>query len=225
MAAPTDVTMKNLAGEWVMDKTISNPTEPVLALQGMGWMTRKALNMATITLNVKHAVPDPAKPTVHQIDIAQSLTGGIPGTSETRITDWEKRLHEDHVFGKLDGQSRYLRGSSVDGKVRPAVVVNTKVDDAVLAEKVSRFLRGEILADGAETEGFLVETEAAEEFGEGEGLWLQSFVVNEEKKWTAEQVWGFENINGQRLHCRRVVVAKDGKCEMARLVYSFSKKA
>ena len=154
----------------------------------MGWMTRKALNMATITLNVKHAIPDPAKPTVHQIDIAQSLTGGIPGTSETRITDWEKRLHEDHVFGKLDGQSRYLRGSSVDGKVRPAVVVNTKVDDAVLAEKVGRFLRGEILNDGAETEGFLVETEAAEEFGEGEGLWLQSFVVNNEKGWTAEQV-------------------------------------
>ena len=154
----------------------------------MGWMTRKALNMATITLNVKHAIPDPAKPTVHQIDIAQSLTGGIPGTSETRITDWEKRLHEDHVFGKLDGQSRYLRGSSVDGKVRPAVAVNTKVDDAVLAEKVGRFLRGEILNDGAETEGFLVETEAAEEFGEGEGLWLQSFVVNNEKGWTAEQV-------------------------------------
>ncbi|PLN76868.1 hypothetical protein BDW42DRAFT_177918 [Aspergillus taichungensis] len=225
MAAPTDVTIKNLAGEWVMDKSISNPTEPVLALQGMGWMTRKALNMATITLNVKHAIPDPAKPTVHQIDIAQSLTGGIPGTSETRITDWEKRLHEDHVFGKLDGQSRYLRGSSVDGKVRPAVVVNTKVDDTVLAEKVARFLRGEILNDGAETEGFLVEAEAAEEFGEGEGLWLQSFVVNNEKGWTAEQVWGFENINGQRLHSRRVVVAKDGKCEMARLVYSFSKKA
>lgn len=37
-----------------------------------------------------------------------------------------------------------------------------------------------------------------------------------------QQVWGFEMINGQRHHSRRVVVAKDGKYLLARLVYDYN---
>jgi len=50
-------------------------------------------------------------------------------------------------------------------------------------------LRGEILADGSETEGFLVEA-LGEEYGDGEGLYIQNFVVNKDAGygWTAEQV-------------------------------------
>lgn len=38
---------------------------------------------------------------------------------------------------------------------------------------------------------------------------------------SASQVWGFELVNGERRHARRVAVAKDGKVELARLVYTF----
>ncbi|KAA8649898.1 hypothetical protein EYZ11_001153 [Aspergillus tanneri] len=218
MAAPADITIKNLSGEWTMDKTISNPTEPILALQGMGFLTRKALNLATITLHV-HQYPDAEDSKVRHLDIDQIVTGGIKGTSERRITDWTKREHEDHIFGKVVGQSRFLRGiAGADGKVRPNVDFQTETTD----EKVKKFLRGEILVDGSETEGFLVE-EQGEEYGEGQGLWLQNFVRNEESGWTAEQIWGFETVNGQRYYTRRVVVAKGDKVEMARFVYTFIK--
>ncbi|KAK1142531.1 hypothetical protein N8T08_007505 [Aspergillus melleus] len=219
MAAPADITIKNLSGEWTMDKNVSDPTEPLLVLQGMGWMLRKALNMATITLQV-HSHADSTDPKLLQVDIDQVVTGGIKGTSEHRTTDWTKREHEDHIFGRVEGQSRLFRGvKGEDGKVRPNVDIQTKTDD----ETVKKFLRGEVLADGSTTEGFLVDAEG-EEYGEGEGLWLQSFVNNLNNGWTAEQIWGFENVNGERYYTRRVVVSKDGKSELARFVYTFIKR-
>ncbi|RHZ68484.1 uncharacterized protein CDV56_108303 [Aspergillus thermomutatus] len=221
MAAPADVTIKNLNGEWTMEKNISDPTDPVLTLQGVSWVTRKAISYATVTLIVKE-YPDSEDAKLVHIDIDQVLTGGLKGTSEKRQTDWLEREHNDHIFGKIMGRSRLLRGSKGDdGKVRPAVDINTKIDDP----KVKQFLRGEILADGSPCEGFLVDNEG-EEYGEGECLFLQSFVVNQDSGygWTAEQIWGFETINGQRYHTRRVVVAKDGEFKMARLVYIFVKK-
>jgi hypothetical protein len=224
MAAPADITIKNLNGEWTLDKSVSNDADPVLALQGMSWLTRKAIGLATLTLKV-HQYPDSANPTVINIDIDQIATGGIKGTSEKRITDWTARPHTDHIFGNVEGQSRVVRGTTgADGKVRPNLDVSTKVGNDADDAKVGRFLRGEILADGSETEGFLVEA-LGEEYGDGEGLYIQNFVVNKDAGygWTAEQVWGFEIVQGERRYTRRIVVAKDGKYQMIRFVYSFLK--
>ncbi|KAF7160310.1 hypothetical protein CNMCM5623_005830 [Aspergillus felis] len=221
MAAPADVTIKNLNGEWTMEKNISDPSDPILSFQGVSWVTRKAISYATVTLIVKEYADSQDAKLLH-VDIDQVLTGGLKGTSEKRQTDWVAREHNDHIFGKLMGQSRLIRGSKGDdGKVRPAVDINTKIDNP----KVKQFLRGEILIDGSPSEGFLVDN-VGEEYGEGEGLFLQSFVVNQDDGygWTAEQVWGFETINGQRYHTRRVVVAKGGEFKMARLVYTYVKR-
>ncbi|RAL17179.1 uncharacterized protein BO97DRAFT_358764 [Aspergillus homomorphus CBS 101889] len=218
MAAPAEVTIKNLSGEWTMNKSLSNPTDAILALQGMSWLTRKALNLATITLHID-TYPDPEDSTITHINIDQTLTGGIKGTSEHRISDGQKREHTDHIFGHVQGQSRYFRGSSSsDGKVRPNFAFLTKSDDP----KVAQFLNGEILADGKPAEGFVVENGLGEELGEGEGLWFGSFVESLDNGWTAEQIWGFEMIDGQRYYTRRVVVAKEAKYELARFVYSYA---
>jgi len=54
---------------------------------------------------------------------------------------------------------------------------------------------------------------------------LQSYVKNQDSGygWTAEQIWGFEIINGKRYHTRRVIVknAKGDKSERVRLVYDY----
>ncbi|KAJ5295985.1 hypothetical protein PENANT_c001G01202 [Penicillium antarcticum] len=212
MAAPADVTIKNLSGEWVMDATLSNPTDPILALQGMGWIMRKGLSYATVTLYV-HSYPDTETPSIPHIDIQQVITGGIQGTKESRTLDWTEREHTDNIFGTLHGRSRLLDGKSEDGTLRPALEVQTLVGEAEADAKIGKFLRGEILVDGSKSEGFSGET--------GEGAFVQSFVRNDKAGWCAEQVWGFEVVEGERRHTRRVVVSKDGKLEMARLVYIF----
>ncbi|KAJ5082734.1 hypothetical protein N7532_011777 [Penicillium argentinense] len=220
MAAPADVTIKNLSGQWVMDATLSNPTDPILALQGMSWFLRKALPYATVTLHV-HEYPDSANPKVYHIDVDQVITGGISGSKEARTLDWTSREHVDNIFGTLSGKSRHFRGAKgEDGKIRPAVEVQTSVGKPEDDAKVQKFLRGEILSDGSASDGFLVDEEG-EEFGEGEGLYMQSFVQNNENGWTAEQIWGFELVDGERRHTRRVAVTKAGKVELARLVYTF----
>lgn len=157
----------------------------------MSWFLRKALPYATVTLHVKEYT-DSANPQVYHIDVDQVITGGISGSKEARQLDWQEREHVDNIFGSLRGKSRFLRGSKAnDGKVRPAVEFQTKVGDAEKDAKVQRFLRGEVLLDGSAAEGFVVDDEGAE-FGEGEGLWMQSFVVNEQNGWTAEQVCGLQ---------------------------------
>ncbi|KAJ5086755.1 hypothetical protein NUU61_008062 [Penicillium alfredii] len=263
MAAPADITIKNLNGEWVMDSTLSNPTDSILALvwtflslsqsrgyigcfserlhcekresnteepstnnspkQGMSWFLRKALPYATVTLHV-HQYTDTESPLVYHIDIDQVITGGITGSKEARKLDWEEREHVDNIFGKLQGRSRMFRGAKADdGKVRPSVDVHTKVGESEADAKVQKFLRGEVLVDGSASDGFIVDDEGAE-FGDGDGLWMQSFVRNEESGWTAEQIWGFELVEGERRYTRRVAVTKDGQVELARLVYTFQQR-
>lgn len=35
------------------------------------------------------------------------------------------------------------------------------------------------------------------------------------------QIWGFEIVNGERRHTRRIAAAKGGKYEIIRFVYTF----
>lgn len=125
----------------------------------------------------------------------------MKGTTELRVTDSTFRDNKDHIFGFVKGSSTLIRGSKgADGKARPNVQVNTKIGKEADDAKVQRFLRGEILADGSETEGFIVEDEG-EEYGEGEGLWLVNWVINQDSgKWTAEQVRILLLLSGKRIY-------------------------
>lgn len=169
-----------------------------------------------MTVNV-HQYADSENPTLIHVDAQQVITGGIQGTKETRKLDWTEREHVDHIFGTLRGCSRHLAAAkSEDGAVRPVIEIQTQVGSPEADAKVQKFLIGETLIDGSKSEGFLAE--------EGEGAFLQSFVKNESAGWTAEQVWGFEIVDGERRHTRRVVVVKDGKVASARLVYAFKER-
>ncbi|KAK2732819.1 hypothetical protein FQN55_003920 [Onygenales sp. PD_40] len=209
MAAPAEATILNLNGSWLMDKTDSADPDEIFKLQGMSWLTRKAISIASVTLKFTQTTVDGV---VH-VNVDQVLTGGIKGTTETRTLDWAESPHQDHIFGSVIGQNRFVKAApGPDGKSRPAVEVQTRVGGAE-DESVAKFLRGEILENGDVTEGFLVD-EQNENF-------LQSWVRSQDSGWTGEQIWGFETVNGVRRHTRRIVVAKDDKCVKARMVYTY----
>jgi hypothetical protein len=46
-------------------------------------------------------------------------------------------------------------------------------------------------------------------------------MVSKESGWTAEQTWGFEEIDGKRYHTRRSIVTKDEGCKRGRVVYDY----
>ncbi|KAM0278023.1 hypothetical protein ACHAQH_005392 [Verticillium albo-atrum] len=192
MAAPAEKTINNLTGKWVMNKTLSDSPEPALALQGVSWMLRKGIGLATVTLNIKQydGAPSPpstaSEPATH-IDISQTATGGIKGTTENRCLDMEFREHSDWLFGNCRGQSDWRSAE--------------EIEDAHLKKG---WLEGE-----------------AENTGPQGKSHVYSHVENLDTFWTATQIWGFQEIDGARRYARNIVVAKgDDKVEF-RLVYDY----
>ncbi|KAF2146600.1 uncharacterized protein K452DRAFT_355080 [Aplosporella prunicola CBS 121167] len=118
MAAPANKTLNDLNGAWVMNKTLSGDSDAVLALQGVGWLTRTAIGLATITLHLKQYKDDAG---TERIDIDQTLTGGIRGTREERALNWQWREHSDQIFGHVRGRSRRVAIGALSGEEKNAI--------------------------------------------------------------------------------------------------------
>ncbi|KAJ6509394.1 hypothetical protein C8R47DRAFT_1098549 [Mycena vitilis] len=111
MAVPADFSILDLSGKFTMNKTMSGDTDTILMHQGIGWLKRKAIAVATVTLSIKHYKDDEG---VEHVDIDQTLTGGIPGTREERTLWWKERSTEDSLFGAIIGKSRRCQVSELD---------------------------------------------------------------------------------------------------------------
>ncbi|KAI0660483.1 hypothetical protein C8Q70DRAFT_1044452 [Cubamyces menziesii] len=111
MAAPAEMTTRDISGKFTMNKTLSDDSDEILRLQGVSWFTRKAIAMASVYLSVKHYKDENG---IEHIDIDQTVTGGIKGTSEYRVLDWTERPHEDHVFGAVLSKSRRVPLAEVE---------------------------------------------------------------------------------------------------------------
>ncbi|EGS18734.1 uncharacterized protein CTHT_0053430 [Thermochaetoides thermophila DSM 1495] len=213
MAAPADKHIGDLNGKWVMvcsplqyqnpryrpeahtsqNKAQSDSVDPALQLQSVGWMTRKIIGLATLTLHVKQFVAppsppaDPANPPVTHIEIEQTGTGGMKGTTEKRCLDYTFRDHSDWIFGHVKGQSRFIK--------------TEEIDDEFLKKG---WLEGEEEAKGPNGETHII-----------------SHVESYDNGWTATQIWGFKNINGERKYVRNVVVKKGAERVEIQLVYDY----
>ncbi|OAL07427.1 hypothetical protein IQ06DRAFT_289149 [Phaeosphaeriaceae sp. SRC1lsM3a] len=190
MASPASVNIKNLQGKWVINKTLSDSPDPVLALQGVGWLTRKAIGLATVTQHLKQSptTGEDGQPTT-QIDVEQFATAGVKGSTEKRTLDWHYRGHTDWLFGTLQGRTRY---NTLKAVLEESQGKGTTEEDA-------KFL----------VEGWLKETE--------EGEVVESFVDNDGAKWTGWQIWGFAEINGERKLTRRFAIRRKDKNEVVRI--------
>ncbi|KAL9098725.1 MAG: hypothetical protein Q9187_009611, partial [Circinaria calcarea] len=116
------------------------------------------------------------------IDITQTATGGIKGTTELRTLDWTLRGHKDGIFGEVKGKSRWASLKDLKG--------------------ADEWLRGPFLDEDG-------------------GVRVQAWVESIGGGWTAEQVWGFEEIKGSRYHVRHIIVRKGEDWKQARLVYDY----
>ncbi|RFU33280.1 hypothetical protein B7463_g3070, partial [Scytalidium lignicola] len=191
MAAPKEITVENLTGEYVLDKSLSDSMDELFALQGIPWMVRKAMGLGTPNLSIKEYVDE--SDTTH-IDIVLVATAGIKG-EDKRVLDWNKVAKKDGMFGDVEGQSRLYTMFEMAGS-----------ED----EGDEKFLSGKILADGNPSSWLEDIT----------GKHVQSYVVSQKNEWTAEQTWGFEEIRAVRYHTRRIVVRKGNVSKRARQVYA-----
>ncbi|KAF2157241.1 hypothetical protein K461DRAFT_317371 [Myriangium duriaei CBS 260.36] len=182
MAVPDSVTLRNLSGTYIMNKELSDDTDSVLQLQGIGWVMRKAIKYSAVQLAI--TLKDDAQG-VTEITIVQTTTGGMENTEE-RWTDWKEREKKDSVFGLVNGKARWVNISEMKD------------------EWFHKLDQKSIEAAGGE----VIQT-----YTESVGL--------SGKQWTADQVWGFEIINGERRHVRRIVITRGDKVQKIRTVYDW----
>ncbi|KAF3001909.1 nuclear protein localization protein 4, partial [Curvularia kusanoi] len=131
------------------NKSLSDAFDPVLALQGIGWLTRKALGAATVNLHIKHYT---AEDGATKIDIDQIISGGLKGSAEERTLDWQYREHTDYLFGSVRGRNRYTTLAALLEEAKGKGV--TEEDAKFLAEGwLKENEEGEVLESWVENEG------------------------------------------------------------------------
>lgn len=102
MAAPDSKTLQSLSGNWKLNKDLSDDFAPVLALQGVNVLVRKAVGVASVQLKITQESPD----VLHMENTATAAS--IPGTSEDYTLDFEWRTSHDPFFGDVQGRSRWI---------------------------------------------------------------------------------------------------------------------
>jgi hypothetical protein len=181
------------------NKSLSDSFDPVLALQGVGYMIRTALGFATITQHLRQSptTGEDGAPTT-AITIDQVITSGLKGSVENRTLDWHFRGHTDWLFGTVEGRSRYSTLAKI-------VEENKGKDHGFITEEDAKFL----------VEGWLKETE--------DGEIVEAFADNEGSKWIALQIWGFAEIGGERRLTRRFAIRRKDRDEVVRvrMVYDY----
>ncbi|KIK70835.1 hypothetical protein GYMLUDRAFT_52036 [Collybiopsis luxurians FD-317 M1] len=110
MAVPVEFTTLNISGKFTMNKSLSDSSDEILRLQGIGWLKRKLISAGTVSLVIKHYKDGD----VERIDIDQTLSPGGFGTKEERILDWSERNKEDSLFGHIIGRSRRVKLDEID---------------------------------------------------------------------------------------------------------------
>lgn len=101
--------LKDLNGKWSMNKDLSSDPSPVLEIQGVNAMIRKAASMAPISLDV-------SQPSADEIHIKQSTTASIPAIDEEWYPgDYEWREQSDKLLGKVRSRSRWAKVDELGG--------------------------------------------------------------------------------------------------------------
>lgn len=76
-------------------------------MQGVNWLTRKVIGMATITMNVKQTIDETTKD-MH-LNIENQPSGGMPASQENRVLNWTPVELNHPLFGNIRGKSRQIK--------------------------------------------------------------------------------------------------------------------
>jgi len=85
--------------------------DKILTLQGVNWMTRKIIAMATITFYIRHYKDNDG---VEHIDTEEFYTGGVPGIKEKKTLWWREQEYHDYLVGDVKGKSRRAKIDVLD---------------------------------------------------------------------------------------------------------------
>lgn len=159
---------------------MSDDFEKSLKLQGVPWIARKAVKSTTVTVTYTIQAHKDENETAHMV--IQQSGFGPKAPVENRVLDWNE-IPRQTLNGPVTSRSRFIGGiKNTSGQWHSVVDMQTNCGEAQRKE-AELFLGGEIAADGAKANGFLV---GSDEDG-AKMLGVQH--VNESPNgWTGEEV-------------------------------------
>lgn len=110
-SAPASVTDADLSGIWTLSKTLSDDTEPLFILQGIGYLLRKAAKIGKVSLKIEHA--SAATPPTLTMTIIPP--GGFKGATNVRRLDGEPEQERNFMFGQISMTYRVKKKGDVTG--------------------------------------------------------------------------------------------------------------
>ncbi|KAL3471495.1 hypothetical protein BJX99DRAFT_237383 [Aspergillus californicus] len=194
MAVPAEMTIATLTGQFTPNKALSDDADSSLALQGVPWLIRKAISLASPRFIISHSTNENGTAVVN---INVSGVGGS-GVTEKRILNWEPIPGKNPLYGTTQTRSRLYTSTLVKSQS------HSEEDYAFLSARTTKSGTPSAWAEDADEQHF------------------QCVIANDEAGWTMEQVWGFEEIDGKRHHTRRSIVRKGTAVERGRLVYNYA---
>jgi len=100
-SVPPSTTVSNMTGTYTLNKSLSDSTDALLKMQGVGWVVRQAAAYSSISISMRQYTADD-KP---HLDVEQTSTGGLKSTEE-RVLDWQWGEKDDKIWGKVRGKAR-----------------------------------------------------------------------------------------------------------------------
>ncbi|KAJ3478559.1 hypothetical protein NLI96_g9664 [Meripilus lineatus] len=101
MALPATFTSLDISGRFQQNKSLSDDIDKILSRQGIGWVIRKALKVANGTLTIRHVTDTNG---AEQLFVESSVGGGVVGSTEAHLLDWQERMKADGPMGPTIGK-------------------------------------------------------------------------------------------------------------------------
>jgi len=200
MAAPAkEASMDDLTGKWSLNRKLSDPFEPLLTLQGVPWVVRKAVNHISISEILTHST-DPSTG-LTTFEITQITTGGFKGTCEKRTLNGEERTYNNELFGPMGETCVWFDLPGAGSKDNADGSQNEKV----------------VSSDRDEDEKWLMNGLEG-----SKAIKIETWSLKEDKDWRTVAMWGFATIeSGERYHVRKLVARNKGEVVRIRGVYNY----
>ncbi|KAB5550766.1 hypothetical protein GE09DRAFT_1123633, partial [Coniochaeta sp. 2T2.1] len=115
MAAPSEVSMHDLTGFWTLSKPLSGAFDPVFAIQGIPWIFRKIISMASLALKATQEVDESGTKTLVFTQIVSIAIAGLSEEKEVRVLDGREKVHSSALFGTSSARSRLVNLSTATG--------------------------------------------------------------------------------------------------------------
>lgn len=96
----------------LQNSTLSESSDAILKMQGVNWLTRKVIGMATITLTMDQCIDEATKDIL--LDIESQPSGGMPASQEKRVLNWQPVELNHPLFGNIRGKSRQVKVSELE---------------------------------------------------------------------------------------------------------------